>query len=29
MPVINYENRKVKPIHYLVQLVDLDDLNDQ
>ena len=24
-----YENEKAKPSHYLVQIVDYDDLNDQ
>jgi len=27
--LIEYENGKVKPAHYLVQIVDCDDLNDQ
>jgi len=27
--IIEYENEKVKPVHYLVQTVDLDDPNDQ
>ena len=26
--LIEYENRKVKPAHYLVQIVDFDDLED-
>ena len=27
--LIEYENGKAKPAHYLVQIVDCDDLNDQ
>jgi len=27
--VLEYENEKAKVVHYLVQLVDLDDPNDQ
>ena len=27
--LIDYENGKVKPAHYLVQIVDYDDPNDQ
>ena len=27
--VIEYENGKVKPAHYLIQIVDLNDPNDQ
>lgn len=27
--LIEYENGKDKPAHYLVQIVDCDDLNDQ
>ena len=27
--VIEYENKKIKPAYYLVQLVDLGDPNDQ
>ena len=27
--LIKYENEKAKPAHYLIQIVDYDDLNDQ
>jgi len=27
--LIEYENRKAKPTHYLVQLTNLEDLNDR
>jgi len=27
--VIEYENEKVKPAHYLIRLIDLEDLDDQ
>jgi len=27
--LIEYENEKAKPAHYLIQIVDCDDLNDQ
>jgi len=27
--LIEYENRKAKPAHYLIQIVDCENLNDQ
>ena len=27
--IIEYENRKAKPAHYLIRLIDLEDLDDQ
>jgi len=27
--LIEYENEKAKPAHYLIQIVDFDDPNDQ
>ena len=27
--IIEYGNRKVKPTHYLIQIIDLDNSNDQ
>jgi len=27
--LIEYENEKAKPAHYLIQIIDCDDLNDQ
>jgi len=27
--LIEYENEKIKPAHYLIQIVDFDDPNDQ
>jgi len=27
--LIEYENEKAKPVHYLIEIVDCDDPNDQ
>ena len=29
IPLIEYENEKAKPAHYLIQIVDYDDLDNQ